>query len=327
MTRVAVWAESRLETVVAVVGALAAGVPSCPINPKVGRARAASTSCPTAPPTLSCSDDVDLAARGAWPDEPGCARRRRSSSTRRGRPGRRRASCCPRRALASNLDALAERLGVDRRGRGRARAAAVPRARAGPRRARAAAPRRRGLAPRPLLARGGGGGAGRAGDDAVRRPDDVPPARRRRRGDRGRGGLRRARGCWSPARRRCRPPTTRGSSALTRPADRRALRHDRDADEHGGAGRRRAPRRARSGAPLDGVELRLVDDDGDVLDASDDETLGRDPGARAEPLPRVPQPRGRHGRGAARRLVPHRRPGHARGRRLHPASSAGGPPT
>src|SRR5439155_11959880 len=36
MTRVAVWADPRLETCVAVVGALAAGVPIVPINPKVG---------------------------------------------------------------------------------------------------------------------------------------------------------------------------------------------------------------------------------------------------------------------------------------------------
>jgi malonyl-CoA/methylmalonyl-CoA synthetase len=34
--RVAVWAEPRLETCVAVVGALAAGVPVIPINPKSG---------------------------------------------------------------------------------------------------------------------------------------------------------------------------------------------------------------------------------------------------------------------------------------------------
>jgi malonyl-CoA/methylmalonyl-CoA synthetase len=34
--RVAVWAESTLETCVAVVGALAAGVPVVPINPKAG---------------------------------------------------------------------------------------------------------------------------------------------------------------------------------------------------------------------------------------------------------------------------------------------------
>jgi malonyl-CoA/methylmalonyl-CoA synthetase len=34
--RAAVWAESRLETCVAVVGALAAGVPLVPLNPKLG---------------------------------------------------------------------------------------------------------------------------------------------------------------------------------------------------------------------------------------------------------------------------------------------------
>ena len=72
------------------------------------------------------------------------------------------------------------------------------------------------------------------------------------------------------------------------------------------------------GPPLDGVDLRLLADDGSTLDVSDDETLRRDRRTRAEPVPRIPQPAGRHRRGDARRLVPHRRPGHPGLRRRDP---------
>src|ERR1700753_4331188 len=67
-SRVAVWAHPTLETCVAVVGALAAGVPIVPINPKVGereREHILSDSTPDA-----ALADVNLQARGEWPDEP-----------------------------------------------------------------------------------------------------------------------------------------------------------------------------------------------------------------------------------------------------------------
>ena len=48
----------------------------------------------------------------------------------------------------------------------------------------------------------------------------------------------------------------------------------RDADEHRGARRRRAPARDRRARRSPGVDLRLVDDDGAPIDATDDETVG-----------------------------------------------------
>ena len=66
-----------------------------------------------------------------------------------------------------------------------------------------------------------------------------------------------------------------------------------------------------SGVPVPGVDVRLVDDDGRELDAADGETMGEVDRPRSEPLQRLPQPAGRHRRGDARRLVPHRGPRHA----------------
>jgi long-chain acyl-CoA synthetase len=67
-TRVAVTANTRLETVVAVVGALAAGVPITPINPKAGEREREHIMSDSAPDVVP--DDVDLTASGDWPDEP-----------------------------------------------------------------------------------------------------------------------------------------------------------------------------------------------------------------------------------------------------------------
>ena len=84
-----------------------------------------------------------------------------------------------------------------------------------------------------------------------------------------------------------------------RPPGHRALRHDGDADEHHRPRRRRRRARLRSGRPLPGVELRLVDDDGSALDGRRRRDGRRDPGPRPEPVHRVPQPPRRHGRGDA----------------------------
>src|SRR4051812_28039256 len=67
-TRVAVIAESTLETCVAVVGALAAGVPIVPINPKSGERELEHILADSAP---DLTLQVDLAASGELPtDEP-----------------------------------------------------------------------------------------------------------------------------------------------------------------------------------------------------------------------------------------------------------------
>ena len=162
----------------------------------------------------------------------------------------------PRRALAANLDALVRRVGVDGRRRRRARAAAVPRARADPRRCsgRCGSAAARGIsgaspARRPRR------GAERPRDDAVRRADDVPPdgggpggatpslaaavggARLLVSGSRGAAGRR-----------------PRAHPGGVRAGDRRALRDERDADEHGDPGRRRAPAGDRRACRWTGVD-------------------------------------------------------------------------
>ena len=226
----------------AVVGALLAGVPITPINPKAGTSELKHILSDSDPELVLCPPgtdapvenrvDVDLDAKGGEiPDEPeprGAGDRRLHVRHHRPAEGRGAAAARhreqPRRAGRG--------VGVDRRRRRRARAAAVPRARADPRHARPDPARRRRPPPRPLQRRRRGrGAAGRRHDD-VRGADDVPPA-----GHRG-GGQRRAvpRVRERPAARvRQRRPArdrARADRAADRPADRRALRHDRDADEH-----------------------------------------------------------------------------------------------
>ena len=139
----------------------------------------------------------------------------------------------------------------------------------------AAAPRRRGAAPGPVRAGGGGRGARARRDDAVRRADDVPPARRGRRAGR-RARRRRSGGArllvsGSAALPGRRP---RADRARDRAAGRRALRHDRDADEHGGPRRRRPPprhgRRRRCPASSCGSSTTTAT----PIDDGDDETIG-----------------------------------------------------
>src|SRR5262245_17710412 len=68
MRRVAVAATPSLETCVAVVGALAAGVPIVPINPKAGERELEHIMRDSAPDAVL--DDIDLGASGEWPAEP-----------------------------------------------------------------------------------------------------------------------------------------------------------------------------------------------------------------------------------------------------------------
>ena len=85
----------RWRRVVAVVGALAAGVPIVPINPKAGERELEHILCDSAPEHSSLDDGRPVAAAGELAGRASrTTRRRRSSSTRRARPGRRRASCC-----------------------------------------------------------------------------------------------------------------------------------------------------------------------------------------------------------------------------------------
>jgi malonyl-CoA/methylmalonyl-CoA synthetase len=119
--RVAVWAVPTLETCVAVVGALAAGVPIVPINPKSGERELAHIVTDSAPTLVLSAPgvelpaaladlarvDVDLAARGGeLPAEPSPEAPAIVIYTS-GTTGPPKGVVLPRRAVASNLDALA----------------------------------------------------------------------------------------------------------------------------------------------------------------------------------------------------------------------------
>ena len=312
--RVAVFAEPRLETCVAAVGALRGGRAVHARQPEGRRARARAHPVRQRARAGADGRGVELpaafsaiaarrrrrGARAATRPRAGRARPRgagASSSTPRARPARRRAPCC--RAARSRRTSTRS----PTRGSGPATtslAHALPLFHVHGLILGVLGPLRLGGTVHHLGrfdSAGHGGRARRPRDDDVRRPDDVPPARGRRRAGRGasragdRAGARARVRLGRAARRR-----PRADRAADGPADRRALRDERDADEHRGARRRRAPAGHRRAAaarrrPAAGRRRRRADRRDRRRDG------GGDPGARPEPLPRVPQPPRRDRRG------------------------------
>ena len=117
--RVAVWAESTLETIVASVAVLESGLALVPVNPKLGRSELEHVLTDSAPDVILGAPDrparrrrraaVDLSARGGDLPEPRRGRRGPGADRlheRHDRPPQGRRAPAPLRG--SNLDALAD---------------------------------------------------------------------------------------------------------------------------------------------------------------------------------------------------------------------------
>jgi malonyl-CoA/methylmalonyl-CoA synthetase len=286
--RVAVWAESTLEACVASVAALCAAIPLVPVNPKLGRAELEHVLSDSRPDAIVGAPDgalpalehpprrlaVDLAARGgdlpevdARDDEPALI------IYTSGTTGRPKGAILPRRAIASNLDGLADAWAWTRDD---VLAHGLPLFHAHGLVLGLFGPLRRGGELRHLGRFEPAAAAAALRDGATMlfgvptmyhrlgREAELDPAIA--------DGLRRARLLVS------------GSAALPAPEFTRIerLTGQRIVERYGLtetlmniAVRADAPRRpGYVGVPVPGVEVRLVGDDGSELDVSDDETIG-----------------------------------------------------
>ena len=110
--RVAVWAESTLETCVAVVAALGTGTPLVPINPKLGRGELEHVLTDSKPDVVFGGPDgleVDVSARGGeLPESSAQDEDPALIIYTSGTTGKPKGAILPRRAVASNLDGLAD---------------------------------------------------------------------------------------------------------------------------------------------------------------------------------------------------------------------------
>jgi malonyl-CoA/methylmalonyl-CoA synthetase len=282
-SRVAAWAVNEPEVAVAVIGALLAGVPITPINPKAGERELAHIVSDSAPELVLCPPGadppvenrvaVDLDARGGdLPPEPDDAAPAIVVYTS-GTTGPPKGAVLPRRAIASNLDALAEAWEWTEAD---VVAHALPLFHVHGLILGTLGPVRRGGGMRHLGRFSAAAAAGALGEDATML-FAVPTMYHRLAGEAEQDpqiahGFASARLLVS------------GSAALPAADHERIekLTGQRIAERYGmtetlmNTGVRASGERRPGyvGPPLDGVDVRLVDDDGDAIDAADDETIG-----------------------------------------------------
>lgn len=117
--RAAFWAENTLEAMVAAVAAVESGIQLVPLNPKLGSSELAHILGDSQPEAILGGPGVgplsqiprvtvDVEARGALPDPPGDPEAVTLVIYTSGTTGRPKGVLLPRRALATNLDALAD---------------------------------------------------------------------------------------------------------------------------------------------------------------------------------------------------------------------------
>jgi malonyl-CoA/methylmalonyl-CoA synthetase len=109
VARAAVWATPSLETIVAVVGALCAGVELVPLNPKLGTGELDHILGDSAPELVLKPEDVDVDARGEeLPTGDGDPEATALIIYTSGTTGKPKGALLPQRAIAASLDALAK---------------------------------------------------------------------------------------------------------------------------------------------------------------------------------------------------------------------------
>jgi malonyl-CoA/methylmalonyl-CoA synthetase len=106
-SRVAVWATPTVETAVAVTGALLAGVPVIPVNPKVGPRELDHILSDSSPDLILRGPDIDLSRTAPLPEASVGDEDPAFIVYTSGTTGPPKGVVLPRRAITSNLDALA----------------------------------------------------------------------------------------------------------------------------------------------------------------------------------------------------------------------------